>query len=363
MVLLWRLSRPFVFLLPPEQAHGLAITALRSGLVRGRPVEDAVLRVCVAGLDFANPLGMAAGFDKDALVPDALLNLGFGFSEVGTLTPLPQAGNPRPRLFRLSADKAVINRMGFNNQGHEAAYRRLAARKRRGIIGINIGANKESANRIGDYVRGIEQFYPVADYFTVNISSPNTPGLRNLQARDSLRELLDAVLGARAACQEKTQRRCPVFLKISPDLSEEGLDDIADVVLSGTLDGLIVSNTTLSRAGLRDRQAGEAGGLSGVPLFERSTIVLAKMRQRLGVQFPLIGVGGLHDAASALEKIRAGADLLQLYSALVYQGVGIANAILRGLVTMCRNDGVGNIGEYRDSTTQQWAARPLLAEK
>jgi len=360
MGVLWRIGRPLLFMMEPERAHGLALMALKTGLA-GRGLGcDTVLRLSVAGLAFPNPLGMAAGFDKNAEVPDAVLRLGFGFTEIGTVTPLPQPGNARPRLFRLARDGAVINRMGFNNAGHAAVYARLAARARQGIVGINIGANKDSADRVADYVRGIARFYDVADYFTVNISSPNTPGLRDLQARDSLHTLLQAVMGERARLAQQTGRACPVFLKIAPDLTEQGLDDIAAGVLSHQVDGLIVSNTTLSRAGLTDsRAARQGGGLSGRPLFARATTVLAKMRQRVGRQLPIIGAGGISDAATALEKIRAGADLVQLYSGLVYHGPGLAADILKGLAAACQRDGVASISHYRDRHMQKWAARAL----
>ncbi|MBN9031695.1 MAG: quinone-dependent dihydroorotate dehydrogenase [Rhizobiales bacterium] len=348
-----------LFLFDPETAHGLSIAALKSGLLPAcRLVPDPRLAQTVAGLSFPNPLGMAAGFDKNAEVPEALLRLGFGFTEVGTITPKPQAGNPKPRIFRLEADKAVINRLGFNNEGHAAALARLKALKTGGIVGVNIGANKDSADRIGDYVEGIRAFYGVARYFTANISSPNTPGLRDLQARASLAELLSAVLAARADEAQKSGRRVPVFLKIAPDLTPEGMDDIAAEALAHDLDGLIVSNTTLSREGLKDRaQAGEAGGLSGAPLFEKSTMVLAGMRKRVGPALPIIGVGGISSAETALEKIRAGADLVQLYSCMVYEGPGLAGRIIRGLSQLLDRERVASIREVRDSRTDYWAAR------
>ncbi len=347
-----------LFLFDPETAHGLSIAALKSGLLPAcRLAPDPRLAQTVAGLSFPNPLGMAAGFDKNAEVPEALLRLGFGFTEVGTITPKPQAGNPKPRIFRLEADKAVINRLGFNNAGKAAARDNLARRRRRGIVGVNIGANKDSADRIGDYVEGIRAFYGVARYFTANISSPNTPGLRDLQARASLAELLSAVLAARADEAQKSGRRVPVFLKIAPDLTPEGMDDIAAEALAHDLDGLIVSNTTLSREGLKDRaQAGEAGGLSGAPLFEKSTSVLAGMRKRVGPALPIIGVGGISSAETALEKIRAGADLVQLYSCMVYEGPGLAGRIIRGLSQLLDRERVASIREVRDSRTDYWAA-------
>ncbi|MBL0371850.1 quinone-dependent dihydroorotate dehydrogenase [Rhizobium sp. KVB221] len=353
---LWPLIRAGLFRIDPETAHGLSITGLKTGLMPAPAAEDDPrLHVDLAGLKFPNPLGLAAGYDKNAEVPAAMLKLGFGFTEIGTVTPKPQSGNPRPRLFRLVADQGVINRFGFNNEGHAAALERLRGRPA-GIVGVNIGANKDTTDRVGDYVAGIGNFYPVARYFTANISSPNTPGLRDLQARDSLRELLVAVLAARDEEAKKSGRIVPVFLKIAPDLTEEGLDDISAEVLASRLDGIIVSNTTLSRDGLADRvTAAEAGGLSGKPLFEKSTAVLARMRKRLGKDFPIIGVGGIHSPETAAEKIRAGADLIQLYSAMVYEGPGLPARIVRGLSTLCNREKLASIRDIRDSRTDYWA--------
>ncbi|HXV30826.1 MAG TPA: quinone-dependent dihydroorotate dehydrogenase [Sinorhizobium sp.] len=353
------LARRGLFLFDPETAHGLSIKALKSGLVPGCAApSDPRLTQTVAGLTFPNPIGMAAGYDKNAEVPEALLKLGFGFTEIGTVTPRPQPGNDKPRIFRLVEDEAVINRLGFNNEGHGAALVRLEACSRGALIGVNIGANKDSADRIADYVAGIRAFYRVARYFTANISSPNTPGLRDLQARESLAALLSAVLAARNEEAEKSGRTIPVFLKIAPDLTEEGMDDIAAEVLEQDLDGLIVSNTTLSREGLKDRrQAKEAGGLSGKPLFEKSTAVLARMRKRVGPDLPIIGVGGVGSAETAAEKIRAGADLVQLYSCMVYEGPGLPGRIVRGLSALCDREGLASIRDIRDSRLDYWAAR------
>jgi dihydroorotate dehydrogenase len=355
------LARKGLFLFDPETAHGLSIAALKSGLVPACGLRaDPRLRQTVAGLDFANPLGMAAGYDKNAEVPEALIRLGFGFAEIGTVTPRPQDGNPKPRIFRLTADEAVINRLGFNNEGHAAALRRLEACSRQSLIGVNIGANKDSEDRIADYVEGIGTFYDVARYFTANISSPNTPGLRDLQARESLSALLSAVLAARDEHAIRAGRRVPVFLKIAPDLTEEGLDDIAEVALAHDLDGLIVSNTTLSRDGLTERtHANEAGGLSGKPLFAKSTAVLAKMRRRVGAALPIIGVGGVNSAETAAEKIRAGADLVQLYSCMIYEGPALPARILRGLSDLLDRDGAGSIRDLRDRRVDHWAAMKL----
>ncbi|OAE43635.1 quinone-dependent dihydroorotate dehydrogenase [Agrobacterium tumefaciens] len=355
------LGRKGLFLVDPEKAHGLSIAALKSGFLPTCMVpHDPRLQQTVAGLVFPNPLGMAAGYDKNAEVPGPLLKLGFGFTEIGTVTPKAQAGNPKPRIFRLVEDEGVINRLGFNNEGHAAALERLKQARLRGIVGVNIGANKDSEDRIADYVQGIETFYSVASYFTVNISSPNTPGLRDLQARESLAALLAAVLERRKAETERLGKRIPVFLKIAPDLTEEGLDDVAEEALAHDLDGLIVSNTTLSRDGLRaSPHKGEAGGLSGKPLFELSTTVLAKMRRRVGAALPIIGVGGVSSAETALEKVRAGADLVQLYSCMVYEGPGLPSTIVKGLSDLVSRDGVASIRDLRDSAVDRWADRKL----
>jgi dihydroorotate dehydrogenase len=353
------LARRALFLTDPETAHGLSIKALRTGLVPSHAAPaDPRLRQTIAGISFANPIGMAAGYDKNAEVPEALLRLGFGFTEIGTVTPRPQAGNDRPRVFRLVKDEAVINRLGFNNEGHAAALARLQACRADQLIGVNIGANKDSADRINDYVLGIRCFASVACYFTANISSPNTPGLRDLQARESLSALLGAVLEARDIEARRLNRKLPVFLKIAPDLTEEGMDDIAAEALAHPLDGLIVSNTTLSRAGLGDsQQAGQAGGLSGKPLFSPSTVVLAKMRKRVGPDLPIIGVGGVGSAETAAEKIRAGADLVQLYSCMVYEGPALPGRIVRGLSKLCDQEGLASIREIRGTRTDYWAAK------
>ncbi|HET7414000.1 MAG TPA: quinone-dependent dihydroorotate dehydrogenase [Pararhizobium sp.] len=354
-------ARRLAFTLDPETAHGLSIKALKSGALPVRTAKsDPRLATIVAGLPFANPLGIAAGYDKNAEVPYALQRLGFGFVEVGTLTPLPQEGNPKPRLFRLPRDKAVINRMGFNNCGHREALGRLSSDRRGGIVGINIGANKTSRDRIKDYVAGIHAFYDVASYFTANISSPNTPGLRDLQARGALQQLLKAVLDAREEAAELHDKHVPVFLKIAPDLTESDLDDIASAIQRSALDGLIVSNTTIARAKLKERRfASETGGLSGRPLFDRSTAALAKMRVRLGPYMPMIGVGGVDSAETAAEKIRAGADLVQLYTGFVYGGPGIGRRIVRGLSVLCDREHLTNLSALRDTRADEWAKRSL----
>ena len=357
-----RLGRRALFCLDPETSHGVSIKALKSGLpVALSPRYDLRLKPTVAGIAFDNPLGMAAGYDKNAEVSDALLRLGFGFAEVGTVTPLPQSGNPKPRIFRLTEDRAVINRLGFNNEGHEKAERRLAERIwRAGIVGVNIGANKDSADRIRDYELGVRRFAPLAAYLTVNISSPNTPGLRDMQARASLAELLSRVVAARDAAAPKAGRKVPLFLKIAPDLREADLEDIAAEVLENGLEGVIVSNTTIVRPALTpSAHSGETGGLSGRPLFERSTVVLARMRRLLGPHIAIIGVGGVDSAETALEKIRAGADLVQLYTGMIYEGPGIAARIARGMARFAERENLSSIRDIRDSGVDRWAATPL----
>ncbi|MEP1206513.1 MAG: quinone-dependent dihydroorotate dehydrogenase [Rhizobiaceae bacterium] len=346
-----------LFALDAETAHGVSITALRLGLhPRFNANSDPRLAVSIAGLEFPNPLGMAAGYDKDGEVPDALLKMGFGHTEVGTVPPLPQPGNPKPRIFRLPSDQAVINRLGFNSRGHANARTNLLARSGKpGIIGINIGANKTSEDFAADYVTGVHQFADLATYFTVNISSPNTPGLRALQGADPLTDLLQRVGEARQQEAEKSGRLVPLFLKIAPDLDDQELDDVTEALSNSDFDALIVSNTTLSRAGLTSSNRDETGGLSGKPLFERSTVILAKMRLRLSQDFPLIGVGGVHDAESAFAKIEAGASLIQLYSAMVYQGPGLPGTILQGLQQRCDDDGLSTISQAVGRSAQDWS--------
>jgi len=339
--MIFPLLTPALFVLDPERAHRLTIAALRA-LPCAPPPKAGPLRTSLAGLDFANPLGMAPGFDKDAEVIDAVLGLGFGFTEVGTLTPLPQTGNAKPRLFRLTEDRAVINRMGFNNDGIAAAVARLEGRRRPGgVVGINIGANKDSADRVLDYLNAFEAVAPLADYVTINISSPNTPGLRALQDKGALDELLDAVLGLRTA----PGYGVPVFLKVAPDLEPADIDDIAEVAVRRGLDALIVSNTTISRPALQSRHAGEAGGLSGAPLRDLAQQRLRDFRKATGAKLPLIGVGGIATAEDAWARIRAGASLVQLYSAMVYAGPGLARQITRGLERLMRRDGFSTIAE------------------
>jgi dihydroorotate dehydrogenase len=338
--MLYPLLRPLVFMLDAERAHGLTLAVLKLMPAFSGPAEDSRLRVGVAGLDFPNPVGLAAGFDKNAEVYRQVLELGFGFAEVGTITPQPQAGNPRPRLFRLAEDRAVINRMGFNNEGLEAAARRLTKRNRkRGIVGINIGANKDSADRVADYAAGVRAMAPLADYLTVNISSPNTPGLRALQDKGALDELIAAVLEARGG------RSPPIFLKLAPDLEREDIDAIAAVAIARKLDALIVSNTTISRPPLRSRHRLEAGGLSGAPLKALALQRLRDFRSATGGQLPLIAAGGIENGVDAYDRIKAGASLVQLYSALVYQGPALARLITGEIKGLLARDGFANVAQ------------------
>lgn len=332
----YSLLRPLVFALEGEAAHRLSLAALKRLPLSHAAPNDPLLATRVAGLDFPNPVGLAAGYDKDGEVPTKMLALGFGFAEVGTLTPLPQAGNPHPRLFRLVEDKAVINRMGFNNGGQEAAVPRLAAVQGRGIIGINIGANKDAVDRIADYATGVRRMAPLASYLTVNISSPNTPGLRALQDEGALAELLAAV---RAALP---QNGPPVFLKVAPDLEPADIDAIARLS-KGQVDALIVSNTTISRPPLASRFAGETGGLSGAPLKSLAQQRMIDFAKATGGAIPLIGAGGIASAQDAYARIRAGASLIQIYSALVYEGPGLARRINTGLAALLRRDGFASI--------------------
>jgi dihydroorotate dehydrogenase len=344
---LFSISLPLLRWLDAEDAHRLAIQGLKL-LPPLRPrVDDAKLAVRAFGLNFPNPVGMAAGFDKNAEVPDALLRLGFGFVEIGTVTPKPQGGNPRPRLFRLDRDEAVINRMGFNNDGAEAVLRRLASRASHGgIVGVNIGANKDSPDRVADYVKLIETFAPVASYFTVNVSSPNTPGLRNLQQAAQLDDLLAKVIDARERVREKAGDT-PVLLKIAPDLDLTELDDVVHVARSRKVDGMIVANTTLARPDtLRETErAKEQGGLSGRPLMRLATRMVAETYVRAEGAFPLIGVGGIDSGGAALTRIRAGASLIQLYSPLVYKGIGVVEDIKRDLASTLLRTGRESLSE------------------
>jgi len=348
MVDLARLALPLLRLLPPETAHDLTLRALAGGLVRpGAEAPDPLLRTVLWGHDFPNPIGLAAGFDKNAKVPDAMLALGFGFVEIGSVTPLPQEGNPQPRLFRLAEDGAVINRLGFNNEGLAAVAARLAARRRvvagtGGIVGANIGKNRDASDAVADYVAGIAVFAPLADYLVVNVSSPNTPGLRELQRRREITVLIERLLAARAAAVPV--KPPPLLVKIAPDLTEEERVDLAEVALTSGIDGLIVANTTVARPpGLRGGNAHEPGGLSGKPLFAPSTALLAEMHRRTRGRVTLIGVGGVANGADAYAKIRAGASLVQLYTGLIYQGPALIARIKRELAALLRRDGFASV--------------------
>lgn len=336
----YSLLRPALFLADAESAHGLSLAALRLTPMRRFRRQEALTQH-VAGLVFPNPVGLAPGYDKNAEVCAAAFGLGFGSVEVGTVTPRPQAGNPRPRLFRLVEDRAVINRMGFNNDGMEAVAARLARvtqSDRVGPLGINIGANKDSEDRVADYVAAMERLAPLADYVTINISSPNTPGLRALQDKSAL---VDLLLRVKAAAPEGK----PVFLKVAPDLEPADIDDISEVAISQTLDALIVSNTTITRPALKSRYSGEAGGLSGAPLRDLAQQRLRDFRVATSGKLPLIGVGGIASAQDAYARIRAGASLVQLYSALVYEGPSLARQINKGLLALLARDGLANVAD------------------
>lgn len=337
---LYPLLRPLIFRLDAERAHRATIAALKWMPKRRPPSFPGSLTTSIAGLGFPSPVGLAAGFDKDAEIPGKLLGLGFGFVEVGTLTPLPQPGNPGPRLFRLTPDRAIINRLGFNNRGQEVALAHLRGRDRsRGILGVNIGANKDSADRIADYVAGVRAMAPVADYLTINISSPNTPGLRQLQDEGALGALLAAIGEAR------TVGGPPIFLKIAPDLGEGEPDQIVRIAMQHGIDALIVANTTVTRPPLKSRHAGEAGGLSGEPLKPLALDALRRFRAASGGAIPLIAAGGIGSAEDAWTRIRAGASLVQLYSAMVYEGPGLARRIARGLAGKLAQEGMASIAE------------------
>jgi len=337
--------------LDPERAHGLAIRALTMGLA---PLAGIVttprLATRLAGLDLPNPVGLAAGFDKNAEAADALTRAGFGFVEVGAATPRPQPGNPRPRLFRLTEDRAVINRFGFNNEGAEAIAARLAKTRRRVPVGINLGANKDSADRAADFARVLAIIGPHVDFATVNVSSPNTEKLRDLQGKAALSALLKGVISTR----DGLERPVPIFLKIAPDLNDGELADVAEAALGAGIDAIIATNTTLARDGLTSRHKDQAGGLSGAPLFDRSTRVLARLSQLTDSRVPLIGVGGIASAEGARQKILAGASAVQLYSALVYRGLSLAARIARELDALMARDGVANVADLVGQGRDRW---------
>ena len=351
MNLLERIGMPIMYRFDPETAHGLAIKALQLGVAAAPGlVTSPRLRTQVAGLDLANPLGLAAGFDKNAEALLGLSRAGFGFFEVGAATPRAQPGNPKPRLFRLTEDQAAINRFGFNNQGMKAISERLAKRPRDAVIGLNLGANKDSEDRAQDFARVLEHCGAHLDFATVNVSSPNTEKLRDLQGKDALSALLKGVVDVR----DRLQRRIPIFLKIAPDLTVDEIEEIGEVALSTNIDAIIATNTTLSRDGLTSSHRGEMGGLSGAPLFEASTRVLARLSESTGGRLPLIGVGGISNAEQAYAKICAGASAVQLYTALVFGGLSLVETIVRDLDRLLERDGFANVSDAVGSKRSDW---------
>jgi dihydroorotate dehydrogenase len=356
---LFGLGQSLLLALPPERAHDLAVKSLELGLYpRAAGPDDQRLGQHLLGLDFPNPVGMAAGFDKNARVPRELLAMGFGFVEVGTLTPRAQSGNPSPRLFRSISDRAIINRLGFNNEGQEAALHRLEERLG-GIVGVNLGAGRDSKDRIGDYVAGIKRMAEVTSYFTINISSPNTPGLRDLQAPEALDSLLERVQEARAALPRKPP---PLLVKLAPDLADEDLPEVVRVIVARGVDGIVVTNTTLARDGLRDRAfAAESGGLSGRPLFARATRMMALVYRLTQGRLPLIGVGGIDSGEAALAKIEAGASLVQLYTGLVFEGPALIARIKLALLAAMTEEGCQTLGPLIGRRAEEWSRRAVSA--
>jgi len=360
LAVLFELARPLLSALGPEQAHEVTLRFLEAGVFpRGEAADDTRLAVQLWGMSFANPLGIAAGFDKDARVPDAVLGMGFGFAEVGTVTPLPQTGNPPPRLFRLHAERALINRLGFNNAGHDAALAHLRRRTQNGIIGVNLGANKDAADRIADYVQGIRRFYEVANYFMVNVSSPNTPGLRDLQAPSALDDLLGRLFAERSAMIAAGKPWRPILVKLAPDLSAPDLDAVVAVLRARGVDGIAACNSTVARDGVRGNSVQEAGGISGRPLFHRSTVVLARIYRATQGRIPLIGIGGIESGAMAIAKIEAGASLLQLYSGLVFEGPRLLGRLKQALLQYVEHRKLASLGQACGRRAEEWAARPL----
>ena len=359
---LFDFARPVLFAFSPEDAHEMTLRALELGAYpRCSAPDPKTLAVSTMGLSVPNPLGIAAGFDKDARVPNAILGMGLGFAEIGTTTPRPQSGNPRPRVFRLEPDRAIINRLGFNNEGHAKALSRLKAAPPRGVVSINIGANKDSPDRPADYVAGLKTFYDVASLFTVNISSPNTPGLRDLQAPEALDDLLARIMAARTKLMSEGKPRKSIIVKIAPDIAEEDLPGTVDALVRHGVDGIAVSNTTLSRAGLTSPARTEQGGLSGRPLFHRSTVTLARVYEATDGRVPLVGIGGIDSPEAALAKIEAGATLLQIYTGLIYEGPALVGRIKTHLDATVRERGAKTIGELVGTAAKAWAAKPLEA--
>jgi dihydroorotate dehydrogenase len=345
--------------LDPERAHELTLRALEAGIFPRAAPDDPKLRQTICGLEFPNPLGMAAGFDKDARVPGALLAMGFGFAEIGTVTPHPQPGNPRPRVFRLIRERGTINRLGFNSGGHAAAKARLASRPA-GVIGVNIGANKDSADPVEDFAAGLRAFYALADYFTVNISSPNTPGLRDLQAPDRLNRLLDRLMMERESLSAGEGPRRPIFVKLAPDIHDDDLPATIACLVDHQVDGIILTNTTISREEIpQAAYRAEAGGLSGRPLFQRATRTLAKTYLLTEGKLPLIGVGGIDSGETAVAKIQAGAALIQLYTGMIYEGAGLIAAIKGALIERMERAAAGDLARLRGAEAERWASLRL----
>ena len=361
---LFDFARPLLHRLDPEQAHELTLKALEAGLYpRTARRDDPRLAIELWGMRFANPFGLAAGFDKDARVVAALLAMGFAFTEVGTVTPRPQAGNPRPRIFRLLNDRAIINRLGFNSAGHAQVYARLARRAAgSGIVGVNVGANRDAADRASDYVAGLRCFSEVAAYLTINVSSPNTPGLRDLQAPSQLDALLGRLTQAREELVAAGKPRRPIIVKLAPDIAPADLPGIVEVLAARGVDGIAVGNTTLQRTGLADARSGaEQGGLSGRPLFMHSTVVLARVHQLARGTIPLIGIGGIDSGPAAVAKIEAGASLLQLYTGLVYEGPALLSRLKAELTTYLARAGHARLADAVGCRAAAWAAKPLPA--
>ena len=355
---LFKFAKPVLHKLDAEQAHRLTLLSLKVGLYpRQAEGDDARLGQIIWGLSFPNPLGIAAGFDKDATVVTSLSNMGLGFVEVGTVTPRPQPGNPKPRIFRLELDRAVINRLGFNSSGHQAVFDHLKVQKIPIVLGVNVGANKDSTNRAEDYVEGLQKFIEFADYFTINVSSPNTPGLRDLQKPKELTALLSWLIAARGGLMEAGHKWCPLLVKLAPDMDLGELEQTVECLLEHDIDGIIISNTTTSREGLSDPVlAGESGGLSGRPLFQKSTEMLARVYLMTKGKIPLIGVGGIESGETALAKIEAGASLLQLYTGLIYSGPKLVESIKKRLLEEAEREKLRDLRPLIGSKAEHWAA-------